>query len=191
MIWREKRTLLIVLGVLLAANTIFFFTYRLQYQKRLDSLESRRGGGEAALNQARLSRTSAERRRAAYRQIQADVQDVYSRQWATEQERLTAYIAEVSRLAVASGLTPKSVTYARNEKEKKVGIAAETVTINFSVQGDYPQVRRLINLLELSRQFVIIDQITLNSADEKGLITLTLQLKTLFRDTSPAASRES
>ena len=37
MIWREKRVLLIVLGVLLAANTVFFFTYRVQYKNRLQS----------------------------------------------------------------------------------------------------------------------------------------------------------
>src|SRR5438874_2592741 len=33
MIWREKRILLIVLGLLLAANTVFFFTYRVRYEE--------------------------------------------------------------------------------------------------------------------------------------------------------------
>jgi len=41
MIWRERRTLLIVLGLLLAANTIFFFTYRVQYEQRLRDLDTR------------------------------------------------------------------------------------------------------------------------------------------------------
>src|SRR5205807_1245036 len=40
MIWREKRILLIVLGVLLLANTIFFFTYRVQYVSRLEDLDA-------------------------------------------------------------------------------------------------------------------------------------------------------
>lgn len=190
MIWREKRLLLIVLGVLLAANTIFFFTYRVQYQRRLQSLEDRRSQSEAQLVAARSARVTAEQKVATYRQVQADVQNIYSKQWATESERLTAFIAEVNRLAVASDLVPRSTAYARNEKAKKLGTAAETVTITFTVQGNYQQVRRLINLLELSRQFVIIDRISLSSS-QGGQLTLMLQLKTLFRDTSPVASRES
>ena len=57
------------------------------------------------------------------------------------------------------------------------------------MQGNYQQIRRLINLFELSRQFIIIDQIGLASAQDQNL-TLNLQLKTLFRDTSPVATKE-
>ena len=81
-------------------------------------------------------------------------------------------------------------SYGRVEKERKYGTNAETVTINFAVQGNYQQVRRLINLLELSQQFVIIDQITLASS-ENDRLTLNLQLKTLFRDTTTTPGRDS
>ena len=40
MIWREKRTLLFVLGAALLANAIFFFTYRVQYENRLRALDA-------------------------------------------------------------------------------------------------------------------------------------------------------
>lgn len=189
MMWREKRFLLAVLGVLLAANTIFFFTYRLQYEERLKDLDDRRDQAEARLNAQHTARLQAERRLVAYRSISHDVQDVYARQWSTENERLTALIAEVKRLAVASELVPKSISYTREPaKDIKARTAAETVTISFSVQGNYQQVRRLINLLELSRQFIIINQITLASAQDQ-LLTLNLQLKTLFRDTMPVATK--
>ena len=191
MIWREKRVLLMILGVLLAANTLFFFTYRVQYQQRLKSLEDRKSLSDAQLSAARSARTGAERRLAAYRQIQRDVQTVYAQHWATETERLTPLIAEVKRLAVASELVPRSTSYVREaRKGPGLGTSAETVTITFTVQGNYQQVRRLISLLELSQQFVIIDQIGLTASDNQ-LLTLTLQLKTLFRDTSPLASKES
>ncbi len=187
--WREKRFLLAVLGLLLAANTIFFFTYRLQYEERLKDLADRRDQAQARLNVQHTARLQAERRLVAYRSISHDVQDIYARQWSTENERLTALIGEVKRLAVASELVPKSISYAREQgKDPKARIAAETVTISFSVQGNYQQVRRLINLLELSRQFIIINQITLASAQDQ-LLTLNLQLKTLFRDTTPVATK--
>ena len=186
--WREKRILLGILGVLLAANTIFFFTYRLQYEQRLKDLDDRRDQAEARLTQEKNARVSAERRLAAYRTTSKDVQEIYTREWATEAQRLTALISEVKRLAVASELIPKSISYTRAtpQQQKSVRTNAEIVTISFAVQGNYQQVRRLINLLELSRQFIIIDQIGLATAQEQGL-TLNLQLKTLFRDTSPAA----
>ena len=41
MIWREKRSLLIVLGLILVGNVVFFLTYRVQYQTRLDETSSR------------------------------------------------------------------------------------------------------------------------------------------------------
>ena len=185
MIWREKRLLLLVLAVLLAANTIFFFTYRVQYKNRLESLDERRQQAEETLQQARAARAAAEQRYASYKKIQADVQSIYADQWSTEPQRLTALITEVKRLAVASQLVPKSYSFTRVEqKVKGSGIDARSVTISFAVQGNYQQVRRLINLLELSRQFVIIDQIGLNSSDNQ-VLTLNLYLKTLFRDATP------
>jgi hypothetical protein len=189
--WREKRVLLAILGVLLAANTVFFFTYRLQYEQRLKELDDRRDQAEARLNGEHASRIQAERRLVAYRNISRDVEDIYTRQWATENERLTALIAEVKRLAVASELVPKSIGYTRVQSAVVASkrTAAEVVSITFSVQGNYQQVRRLINLLELSRQFIIIDQVTLAAGQDQNL-TLNLQLKTLFRDTRPVATKE-
>jgi hypothetical protein len=191
MMWREKRILLAVLGVLLAANTVFFFTYRLQYEERLKDLDDRQAQAEAKLNDQKNARTQAERRLVAYRTISRDVQDIYTRQWATEGERLTALIGEVKRLALASELVPKSISYTRTASAEQASkkIAAEVVTISFAVQGNYQQVRRLINLFELSRQFIIIDQIGLASSQDQ-LLTLNLQLKTLFRDTTPVATKQ-
>lgn len=188
MIWREKRILLGILGVLLAANAIFFFTYRVQYESRLRNLDDRRQQSDARLVQARSMRLAAERRLATYRRVQSDVQEIYTKNWGTEDQRLTALIGEVKRLAVASKLgIPKATSYSRNAtSQHRSTIPAETVGITFTVVGDYQQVRRLINLLELSDQFVIIDQIALSSADNQNL-TLTLRLKTLFRDTTGAA----
>lgn len=188
-IWREKRVLLAILGLLLAANTFFFFTYRIQYEKRLRDLDDRREQSETRLTQARSARLAAEGRVAAYRRIRRDVEDVYTQQWATEAERLTALIREVKRLAAASQLPSRSYSFVREGRAgagEGAKVGAEVVGISFSVHGNYRQVRRLINLLELSRQFVIIDSIALSSSDNDNL-TLTLHLKTLFRDTDTAA----
>jgi hypothetical protein len=202
MIWREKRVLLIVLGVLLAANAIFFLTYRVRYASRLQDMDERLAQAEAGLAQARASRVRAEQSYRSYMQVEADVKKIYDEYWATQSERLTAMISEVKRLTVASSLVPSSIGFVRTEVEaqkitrrapgstaagrlENVSIGATEVGIQFGVEGTYEQVRRLINLLELSRQFVIIDQIGLATGDGQTL-RFNLNVKTLFRDDEKA-----
>ena len=203
MIWREKRVLLIVLGLLLLANTIFFFTYRVQYVSRLQDLDTRQEQAEAQLDQARNARVTAEQQLAAYKKVQADLQMLYNERWSTPMLRLTALIDEVKRLAAASHLQPPSYSFTSGESKQvstapstKGSVGTNTVGIAFTVQGTYEQVRRLINLLELSDQFVIIDSISLGangSAATDKVLTLNIRLKTLFKDvrtTAPAANRQ-
>jgi hypothetical protein len=202
MIWREKRVLLIVLGLLLLANTLFFFTYRVQYVSRLHDLDARQEQAEAQLDQARNARITAEQQLAAYKKVQADLQVLYNERWSTPMQRLTALIDEVKRLAAASHLQPPSYSFTTGESKQasiapstKGSVGTTTVGIAFTVQGTYEQVRRLINLLELSDQFVIIDGIGLgaNGTATDKILTLNIRLKTLFKDVrtnAPAANRQ-
>lgn len=195
MIWREKRTLLIILGLLLLGNVVFFLTYRVQYQTRLDEMDQRLAQAEAQLARSKETRLDAEAAIASYRKVERDVETVLDEHWSTQPRRLTLLIAEVKRLAEASNAVPKSYVFtnsdraqeARRSARAKKDIGAREVSINFSVEASYDQVRRMINLLELSQQFVIIEKIALNSG-EANLLTLTLQLKTLFRDEESGAS---
>jgi hypothetical protein len=187
MIWREKRVLLIILGLVLAANTAFFFTYRVRYQSRLDELDARLVQVQGELEAARNARVRAEQTFQSYRKVENDVLLVFNEHWATQPERFTKMFAEVTRLAMASSLTPASYNFQRGDvKRVSAGNRRETlgateVGISFGVQGTYAQARRLINLLELSRQFVIIEAISLASTDGE-VLSLDLRLKTIFRD---------
>jgi hypothetical protein len=185
MIWREKRVLLIVLGVILLANTVFFFTYRVQYKSRLETMDERLAQAQARLDEARRARATAETRLKGYAAVEKDIAVVYDQYWSTQSARLTEMIGEVKRLAVASSLVP--TTYSFDLQEAKSGerrgaeVGAVEMGVSFGVNGTYAQVRRLMNLLELSNQFVIVDRIALSAA-EGDVLSLTLHLKTLFRD---------
>lgn len=186
MIWREKRVLLIILGVLLAANTIFFFTYRVQYETRLQDLDARLEEAESKLQRARNIRFSGEQQLAAYRKVQTDLQTLYNREWATEAQRFTALIREVKMLTKTSQLIPPALGFSETIETTKGGAAGtSTVIMTFAVRGTYQQIRRLINLLELSDQFVIIDSIGLGGGTDQAL-SMNLRLKTIFRDTRSA-----
>lgn len=198
MIWREKKILLLVLGLLLAANTIFFFTYRVQYESRLSALDARKDSVRAQLEEARRARVAADQQVAAYRKIERDIADIFENRWSTKDRRLTSMITEVKQLAVQAHMVPPSYRFEIAEAKftsdsRQTGARANQKTgatqmgISFVVEGTYQQVRRLINMLELSDQFVIIDRIGLTTGSEDRL-TMTIHVKTLFRD--PTASRQ-
>lgn len=194
MIWREKRNLLIILGLLLVANTMFFFTYRVQYQSRLDTLDQRLAQVEGQLEQARSARIREEETLQSYRKVENDVLQVFNEHWSTQPERFTKLFAEVTRLTIASSLVPSSYSFAQGAAERadsrgqRPNLGVNEVAISFGVEGTYEQVRRLINLLELSQQFVIIERITLGTSQDQ-VLTLNLQLKTIFRDEQPGVAQ--
>jgi len=187
MIWREKRVVLIVLGVLLLANGLFFFTYRVQYEARLEGLNTRLEDAQARLERARARRIAAEQELKSYDQVRSDLLTLYNSRWATQAERFTSLINDVKKLATESHLDqPRVYSFSRSERadtKEAGGIGTSTVSITFTVRGTYQQLRQLINHLELSNQFVIIDSIHLGAGSGAGdALTLNLGLKTIFRE---------
>lgn len=186
MIWREHRVLLGVLAVLLVANGLFFFTYRVQYEARLSALAARMDEAQSRLQRARAARAATEQQLRSYDKVRTDLQSLYTKRWATQAERFTALVEEVKRLASKAQLEqPRVYSFSRavESDAARTGVAISTVGVNFSVKGNYQQIRRLINLIELSNQFIIIDGITLaGGGTSDSALTLNLHLKTLFRE---------
>jgi hypothetical protein len=98
---------------------------------------------------------------------------------------MTILLTEIKRLAAASQLVPKSYSYSSGKSDAKMG--TNTLGITFAVQGPYRNVRQLINMLELSKQFVTIDSIALTSSGLADSLNLSLQLETLFKGTADAS----
>jgi hypothetical protein len=198
MIWKEHRLLLGILIVLFAANVFFIFTYRVQYESRLQDAAQRLHDAEDGLAKARGTRVNAEQQLASYFKVQHELDKLYNERWSTQTERLTSLILEVKRLNAATKMEPAAYTFSEggatsgssDNRQRPGSVGTSTVGITFTVQGDYQQVRRLINLLELSEQFVIIDSIELAGSAADPKLTLNLRLKTLFRDPTgtPAAA---
>lgn len=178
MIWKEKRWLLAILGALLLANLLFFVTYRVRFQQRVDALDGHLDQTNEQLVQARSARVAAEKELAVHRQIVTTVEQVYDGWWGTPEERLAPLLIELRALAKRSGLIPRSISYDQSA-QKKDGDTSE-LEISFAVAGSYDEIRRLINLLELTHQFVIIDEINLGQGSGPAL-QLTIRLRTLFR----------
>ncbi len=192
MMWRERRVPLIVMGVLLLGNIFFFFTYRVQYESRLRDLDARQDQAQVRLVDAQRARMTAQQQLAAYDKVRSDLQMLYNDRWSTQAKRFTPLFEEVAKLATASHFDPRSYAFSHAEQTNRGDVGSEgniTVGVAFSVQGSYEQVRQLINLLELSDQFVIIDAISLGGGSDPKALNLSIHLKTLFHDPDAVTSQ--
>jgi len=186
MMWRERKVPLIVMAVLLVGNILFFFTYRLDYQSRLNDMDARMEQAQRQLSDAQRARMGAEQQLAGYAKVRHDLEVLYNERWSTQAKRFTLLFQEVKKLATASHFDPRSYAFSRTEtvvsKNDPANAGNTMVGMSFTVQGTYEQVRQLINLLELSNQFVIIDSIGLGGGNDPKNLTLSIHLKTMFRD---------
>ena len=186
MIWREKRWLLLAIGALLALNAVFFLTYRVRYEERVADLNEKLTRAKTERDEARASRVAAERRDASYRNVLRNMEQVYTDLWSTADQRLTPLILEIRQLARTSQVgMPRTISYDQTDVESQSAgdLGASAMVVSFGVEGTYQQIRRLINLIELSKQFMIIDEISFSGASaEKSTIQLSIRLKTLFHE---------
>jgi len=193
--WRERKIPLAVMAVLLLGNILFFFTYRLDYQSRLNDMDARMETAQRQLADAQRARTAAEQQLAGYAKVRHDLDVLYNERWSTQARRFTQLFQEVKKLATASHFYPRSYAFSRTEtvinKNDPANEGNTTVGLSFTVQGSYEQVRQLINLLELSNQFVIIDSIGLGGAGDPKNLTLSIHLKTMFRDPTVANAQRT
>jgi Tfp pilus assembly protein PilO len=102
--------------------------------------------------------------------------ELYRDRFSTEAERLTSLITEVKRLAQRAGLEPQSISYPEQTLEE-YGLVR--MSLVFSVQGTYPQVRMLINLLERSDLFLVLDRVALTDS-ASSVLGISLQISTFF-----------
>lgn len=185
MIWRDRKWLLAGLGVLLLVNIVFFVTYRVRYENRIEGLNDDLRGAREQLKTASDERQEAQQLLGSVDRTRDDLELVYQDWWSTRPERLAPMIVELQTLARKSGLNPPGRSY--NWSEQNVGLTAgaEMLSVSFRVEGTYSQIRNLINMIEMSPHFIIIEQIGLMDASSGGKsLGMSLSLKTLFRSTA-------
>ena len=155
-------------------NAALLSTYRGVYAGRFQALED-----EIAQVQNLHTRATQEvaRREGQVTTVEAtrtQVRTLYRDGFATERERLTDLIGEVKELADRSGLRPGSISYPEATLEQ-YGLVEKSIV--FTVEGNYSQLRGLVNLLEVTDTFVALESISLSEATPN--LRIDLRLSTL------------
>ncbi|MFL6237738.1 MAG: hypothetical protein ACJ76N_31770 [Thermoanaerobaculia bacterium] len=176
-IWRQRLWIWVPALLFFLVNAGAFAVYKLGYAGRIESLDDRLK--ELAQQHKELTDKSQQAATmiARVRTNEAQVEQLYTDRLSTRSQRLTSINDEVKKLATQAGLRPRAISYPEKDIEEYNLIRRSFV---FSVEGTYAELRKLVSLLETSRSFLSIDEVTVvNNAEGKEL-RIDLTLSTLF-----------
>ena len=185
-IWRQRLWVWLPALLFFLANAGAFSVYRLGYAGQVQSLEE-----DVQEQERELAKLQAERRQkegliGRARLNEQRVRQLYDQRFSTRSRRLTSVTDEIKRLAAQAGLSPNQITFPE-EVIEQYGLVKRSYV--FTVEGTYFELRRFINLLELSDSFLILEGVDLSesSRESEPELRINLQISTLFnRDPSAA-----
>ena len=176
-IWRQRLWIWVPALVFFLANAGAFAVYKLGYAGRVETLQETLDDQGRRLNELTARRRGMEDMLARVRTNERQVEQLYAERLSTRSRRLTGITAEVKELAKKSGLVPRSLSYPEEDIEK-FGLIKRSFV--FSVDGTYTDLRKFINLLEVSRSFLSLDEVQVAGSAAGPELRIDLSLSTLF-----------
>jgi Tfp pilus assembly protein PilO len=174
MVWRRHLALWLIPLLALALGVAMLMVYRTSFAGRDERMATLAGEAAGKLEALQAQRRAVEGFVGRVASQEQAIDDMYGKQFATESERFTRFLREIRELARQAGLDPQSFNYPQTVLQEE-GLVKRTV--DFSVEGGYDELRRFINFLELSDQFVTIEQIAMSG---EGRLALRFSLSTIF-----------
>lgn len=180
--WRRRwKVWTIPLGVVIL-QVLGLVVYQARFSDRNSDLETLLESRQAELERREEIRLGYEGFLERAAQIEAETRTLYRDRFATEAERFTAAVREVKTLAERAGLEPTTLSYPEERLEAYDLIGRG---FDFGVEGTYEQLRTLINLLELSDHFLILQSVSLSgeggaSGSGSSRLSIRLEISTVF-----------
>jgi len=157
-IWRQRLWVWATALAFVALNGIGLLVYLFAYSDRVKTLELDLRDQGKRLADVRAARLHSEDLLRQARVNRERILQLYDEHFSTRRRRLTGVTAEVKDLAKRAGLVPRSITYPE-EQIQQYGLIKRSFI--FSVDGTYTDLRKFINLLELSDSFLTLEDASL------------------------------
>lgn len=177
-IWRRglRRWLPALCALLVGVG--LFAVYQSRFSGRVEVSARALERGRRDLSRLRADHRRLEGELTLVRTNRERLDDFYHQRLATESERLTRVIAEVKELARRSGLEPQTINY---PEQAIADSGLRKRSFVFGVAGSYADLRKLVNLLELSDSFLTLEKVSLGGGGDRGnQLQIELALSTLF-----------
>jgi len=160
-IWSQRLWVWVSALAFVAINAIGLLVYQFGYSDRVKTLQLDLRDQDQGLTAARTDRQHLEDLLRQARINRERVWQLYDEHFSTRRRRLTGVTAEVKDLARRAGLQPRSISYPE-EQIQQYGLIKRSFI--FAVDGTYADLRKFINLLELSDSFLTLEDIALSEA---------------------------
>lgn len=185
-VWRQNPKLWALPVAFVAVNIISVVIFHTIFAGRVDALKRRYDNQATSLETLRSDSDRAELFIDSVKAQDIAAEDLYRDYFSSEGLRFTKTLREVRDLARDAGLNPRQFTYPEDVVED-YGLVRRGM--NFPVNGTYEQLRRFINMLELTDTFITIEAVELGdisgarggNADPR--LSVSLKLSTMYVDT--------
>jgi hypothetical protein len=157
-IWQQRLWVWVPALVFFLANATAYTVYRFGFADRVASLQEDLKAQKDRLDPLVARKQKLEALLARSRRNDQEIRKLYAESFSTRKQRLTNITAEVKSLARKAGLDPKALSYPE-EHIQQYGLIKRSFI--FSVEGSYVNLRKFINLLELSNSFLTLEAINL------------------------------
>jgi Tfp pilus assembly protein PilO len=158
-IWRQRLWVWASPLAFVAMGTIGLLVYQVAYSNRVKTLELDLRDQRRQLADAHAARLHGADLMRQARVNRERIVQLYDEHFSTRRRRLTGVTAEVKDLAKRAGLVPRSISYPE-EQIQQYGLIKRSFV--FSVEGTYADLRKFVNLLELSDSFLTLEDAALN-----------------------------
>lgn len=131
--------------------------------------------------QAKLLKADVERGekiKASLPQVGKDCDGFYQSDFLPAANGYSAIVAELTEITHKAGLKSDGLSF-QQKALKDHGVTQ--IVMKTTVEGDYPAIIEFIHALERSKNFYLLDNLTLASGGATSVIKLNLDLRTFFR----------
>lgn len=175
--WRLNKTVPLLIGGLLLLNVAAYALMTYVVAPGIDNLERRYIERQSSVRQVRQTGAATGSPQEIYQRGVEDLEKY--REAIPSRAEFTALIGEIFSLAQRAGLSIDRVGYDPNEIPER-GLLR--YALNFSLGGDYGQVKRFVYSLEQSERLIIIEELSLRGGETaQGDVDLRIRLSTYFR----------
>ncbi|MGH9745341.1 MAG: GspMb/PilO family protein [Candidatus Acidiferrales bacterium] len=173
-----KKTVAGVLCLLFAADLALIVFL---WQGGREGPESKRAQRDRLALQSKLLKADVERGekiKASLPQVGKDCDGFYRDSFLPASAGYSAIVADLGDITHKAGLRTSGVSFQQKEL-KDHGVTQ--ISMKTTVEGDYPAIIQFINALERSKNFYLLDNLSLDSGGSSPGIKLNLDLRTFFR----------
>lgn len=183
--WRLNRRIPLLIGGLIILNVLAYAIMSYVVGPRLDALERLYIDRQAQVREVRLTGQKGAKDgspREIFRQAKEDLHKF--RAAIPSRTEFTALIGEIYSLAGDAGLSIDRIGYDPSEMTDRKLLR---YSLNFSVSGDYGQIKRFVYSLEQSDRLIAIEELSLSGGgkSEGGKVNLRVRLSTYFKTDIP------